>query len=63
MRRVQLNIEAPESWSAIDEKIPTDERVANFLNGKDDPGINTTYYQYGRYILLCSSIMVENHSI
>lgn len=56
MRRVQLNIEAPESWSAIDEKIPTDERVANFLNGKDDPGINTTYYQYGRYILLCSSI-------
>lgn len=56
MGRVELHIEAPETWEAIDENKATDERMADFLNGTDDPGINTTYYQYGRYILLCSSI-------
>lgn len=56
MERVELHIEAPENWTVIDEGKSTDERMADFLNGTDDPGINTTYYQYGRYILLCSSI-------
>lgn len=56
MSRLQLDIKAPENWPVIDMNKPTDERVADFLNGTDDPGINITYYQYGRYILLCSSI-------
>ena len=56
MSRVELNIEAPENWTRIDEKKDTQERLEDFLNGTDDPGINTVYYQYGRYILLCSSI-------
>lgn len=35
-------------------KLPTDERLKNF-NQVNDPHLVTLYYQYGRYLLICSS--------
>jgi len=35
-------------------KLPTNERLKNF-NTVDDPNFVTLYYQFGRYLLICSS--------
>lgn len=35
-------------------KQPTDERIANF-NSRFDPQLISLYFQYGRYLLICSS--------
>lgn len=35
-------------------KLPTDERIKNFHNGKD-PQLATLYFQFGRYLLIGSS--------
>lgn len=35
--------------------LPTDERLKRFQAGNDDPGLITTYFQYGRYLLMNSS--------
>jgi len=37
------------------DTIPTDRRLERFKTGADDPGLITTYFQYGRYLLLGSS--------
>jgi alpha-L-fucosidase 2 len=37
------------------DSLPTNERLARFQEGKDDPGLITTYFQYGRYLLMGSS--------
>lgn len=37
------------------DTIPTDERLRRFRTGGDDPGLITTYFQYGRYLLMGSS--------
>jgi alpha-L-fucosidase 2 len=37
------------------EKLPTDERLAEFKKNPSDPGLIATYFQYGRYHLMCSS--------
>lgn len=35
--------------------LPTNERLERFKTGADDPGLITTYFQYGRYLLMgCS---------
>ena len=34
---------------------PTDERLALVSEGKDDPGLATLYFNYGRYLLISSS--------
>jgi alpha-L-fucosidase 2 len=34
---------------------PTDERLAALKTGADDPGLAVLYFQYARYLLLCSS--------
>jgi alpha-L-fucosidase 2 len=34
---------------------PTDKRLAALKNGTNDPGLAALYFQYGRYLLLCSS--------
>ncbi|MBE0536023.1 MAG: glycoside hydrolase N-terminal domain-containing protein [Phycisphaerae bacterium] len=34
---------------------PTDERLRAFQQGADDPALIALYFQYGRYLLLCSS--------
>lgn len=37
------------------EKLPTDQRMLRFNEGKPDPHLVTLYYQYGRYLLIASS--------
>ena len=48
-RRVELNLGETDSMS-----LPTDERVAHFAEGKD-PQLAALYFQFGRYLLICSS--------
>ena len=36
------------------EKLPTDARLRTYQPGAD-PGLAALYFQYGRYLLLCSS--------
>jgi len=48
--RVDLNFGKNET-----EKLPTDERLAQFRNGKDDPGLPALFMQYGRYLLISCS--------
>ena len=37
------------------DSLPTDQRLERFKTGADDPGLITTYFQYGRYLLMgCS---------
>ena len=35
--------------------IPTDERIASVTSDKPDTGLEALLYQYGRYLLICSS--------
>ncbi len=35
-------------------KLPTDERIARFADGQD-PQLAALYFQFGRYLLICSS--------
>ncbi|RBQ11381.1 glycoside hydrolase family 95 protein [Pedobacter miscanthi] len=37
-----------------DAKLPTDERIKKFKSG-DDPTLVSLYFQFGRYLLICSS--------
>ena len=37
------------------DTVPTDIRLQRFQAGADDPGLITTYFQYGRYLLMGSS--------
>jgi alpha-L-fucosidase 2 len=48
--RVSLDLGTDES----DAK-PTDERLEAAISGADAPGLCALYFQYGRYLLLCSS--------
>ncbi len=47
--RVRLNLTGPSSAK------PTDERLADYRKGAKDTGLETLYYQYGRYLLIASS--------
>ncbi len=47
--RVSLNLPATE-----DDLLPTDERILRFA-GKDSPALAALYYNYGRYLLICST--------
>ncbi|HLT52163.1 MAG TPA: glycoside hydrolase N-terminal domain-containing protein, partial [Arenibacter sp.] len=35
--------------------IPTDVRLMDYASGKEDPSLETLYFQYGRYLLISSS--------
>jgi len=48
--RVQMDLGS----SQISSK-PTDQRLAAVKAGGDDPALATLYFQYGRYLLICSS--------
>ncbi|PJJ07643.1 alpha-L-fucosidase 2 [Flavobacterium sp. 1] len=48
-KRVKLDLGSSE-----EEKLPTDQRLANFRN-VIDPSFVALYYQYGRYLLISSS--------
>jgi alpha-L-fucosidase 2 len=49
-RRVSLELPA----TAAAEK-PTDQRLAALVNGGNDPSLAALYFQFGRYLLICSS--------
>jgi alpha-L-fucosidase 2 len=48
-RRVELNLGVTD---AADQ--PTDQRIKNFAS-QDDPQLAALYFQFGRYLLICSS--------
>jgi len=48
--RVKLDLGASEN-----AKLPTDERLARFAQGESDPALVALFFQYGRYLMLCSS--------
>lgn len=43
------------SLAGASSRKPTDQRLADYRNGVKDPGLETLYYQYGRYLLIASS--------
>lgn len=47
--RVSFSLEGPTSAK------PTDERLADYRKGAKDAGLETLYYQFGRYLLIASS--------
>ncbi|WP_108994455.1 glycoside hydrolase family 95 protein [Paenibacillus agaridevorans] len=49
--RVSLELGAEEEA----ERLPTNERLARFREGGDDPGLLALFFQYGRYLLIASS--------
>ncbi len=48
-RRVTLNLGETDAM-----KLPTNERIAHFAEG-GDPQLAALYFQFGRYLLICSS--------
>lgn len=48
--RVSLDLGGTER-----DELPTDERLAAYREGKDDPRLVVLYFQYGRYLLMSSS--------
>lgn len=48
--RVKLDLGTSQNAS-----LPTDERLKAFQNGAYDPSLICLYFQYGRYLLICSS--------
>jgi len=49
-RRVQIDLGRSDAAG-----LPTDERLEAMKQGGDDPGLIALYFQYGRYLLICSS--------
>lgn len=47
--RVQFSLAGPSS------ELPTDQRLAAYRKGNADQGLETLYYQFGRYLLIASS--------
>ncbi|MCW3805627.1 glycoside hydrolase family 95 protein [Plebeiibacterium marinum] len=48
--RVSLDLKGSE-----EKNIPTDERLLQYEKGVEDKGLETLYFQYGRYLLISSS--------
>lgn len=51
-RRVSLSLNNDNNSK---NSVPTDERLDAYSRGGDDPGLETLYFQYGRYLLISSS--------
>ncbi|MCC5930111.1 MAG: glycoside hydrolase family 95 protein [Cyclobacteriaceae bacterium] len=49
--RMQLDL---GDQNAMDE-LPTDKRLWVFAENPNDPGLATTFFQFGRYLLICST--------
>lgn len=50
----RLSLELGQSDPQV-ATLPTDERLARILDGKDDPAMAVLYHQFGRYLLIGSS--------
>jgi alpha-L-fucosidase 2 len=50
--RVSLHLKGDESDKP---DLPTDVRLQKVKDGATDPGLEALYFQYGRYLLICSS--------
>ncbi|MEZ8221860.1 alpha-L-fucosidase 2 [Candidatus Fervidibacteria bacterium JGI MDM2 JNZ-1-D12] len=50
-RRVDIDLGRDETL----EQLPTDERLRAVQKGAEDPGLISLYFQFGRYLLICSS--------
>jgi alpha-L-fucosidase 2 len=48
-RRVQFDLESPQS------ELPTDERLKRVQEGQTDLGLEALYFQFGRYLLIACS--------
>jgi alpha-L-fucosidase 2 len=48
--RVSLGLGRSEA-----DKLPTDERLKKYGDGKSDPGFVALFYQFGRYLMICCS--------
>ncbi len=48
-RRVQFELTSPAT------DLPTDERLKRVQAGATDPGLESLYFQFGRYLLICCS--------
>lgn len=53
--RVSLELNGAANISEELSKLPTDERLARFRDGQEDPGFISLFFQYGRYLLISSS--------
>lgn len=51
MARCKLQLEEDSALNAL----PTDERMRRVADGGEDLGLINTYFQFGRYLLACSS--------
>lgn len=49
--RISLEFKTPASRNHL----PTDQRLADYRAGQDDPELEALYFQYGRYLLIASS--------
>jgi alpha-L-fucosidase 2 len=49
-RRVELDL-----GQTVAAELPTDQRLQAVKEGQNDPQLTTLYFQYGRYLLICSS--------
>ncbi|MBC7826651.1 MAG: glycoside hydrolase family 95 protein [Chitinophagaceae bacterium] len=54
--RVSLTINKGEGSKT---NLPTDERLEAYTKGGEDPGLESLYFQYGRYLLIGSSRVPE----
>ena len=52
--RVEINLDRGADAEAL-EKMTTDDRLRRFSNGGVDTGLEETYYQFGRYLLISCS--------
>lgn len=52
--RMGLNISGETADESL-QALPTDERLLRIRDGKDDPGLVSLYFQFGRYLLISSS--------
>ncbi|WP_204798910.1 glycoside hydrolase family 95 protein [Paenibacillus sacheonensis] len=50
--RVELELEGPNKDR---DELATDERLADYRHGQEDPGLVSLYFQFGRYLLISSS--------
>ena len=52
---MSLRLDASQPKNTTTDALPTDARLAQYSTGAEDLGLESLYYQYGRYLLISSS--------